>query len=321
MIYSLRRGAARFIDYLLWGMLTITVLGDKIGDVYSPSWLFYTSFWLYIFAEAACVSVFATTPGKRLLGIYVRDQNQNKLSFAVSLKRAFLVFGAGVGFFLSYVSLILPVYALYRLLKHQPVFWDMVCDTSVSSVKTTVIDKLLLTAFILFILFGYFLTARTAFVQREFDFGVIEDSVLASYFEEIRPQMVMALSEESVLSPKAAMQTARSLKKVQIMLLEQREELLLIKQSLEKRIRKMPVDEMRFIRQKQLDRFMEKMNNFLFAESMRVSLFENILKFFESEENNQYTFINGRPVFQNPEMARQYDNYMTQLQVFLSLPM
>lgn len=321
MVYPFRRAAARFIDYLLWGMLAVAVLGEKIGDVYSPSWLFYASFWGYIFVEAVLISVFATTIGKRLTGIYVYGPDGKKLPFLLSLKRAFLVFGAGMGFFLPYVSLVLPLYAFYRLVKYKTVFWDMVSDSKPESIKTTLADKLLLAAFILFLLFGYFLTARTAFIHREPDFAVIEDSVLTSYFNDIRPQMVRILSEESVLSPQAAVETAHSLKHIQKMLQYQKEELILIRDQLQQRIDKMPIEELRRIRQKQLDAVMMKMNNFLFAESMRVSLFENILEFFKSAEKNKYVFINGRPVFQDPEMRRQYDNFMAQLQAFLSLPL
>lgn len=321
MVYPFRRAAARFIDYLLWGMLAVAVLGEKTGDVHSPSWLFYASFWGYIFVEAVLISVFATTIGKRLTGIYVYGPDSKKLPFLLSLKRAFLVFGAGMGFFLPYVSLALPLYAFYRLVKYKTVFWDMVSDSKPESIKTTLADKLLLAAFILFLLFGYFLTARTAFIHREPDFAVIEDSVLTSYFNDIRPQMVRILSEESVLSPQAAVETAHSLKHIQKMLQYQKEELILIRDQLQQRIDKMPIEELRRIRQKQLDAVMMKMNNFLFAESMRVSLFENILEFFKSAEKNKYVFINGRPVFQDPEMRRQYDNFMAQLQAFLSLPL
>ncbi len=318
MVYPFRRAAARFIDYLLWGMLAVAVLGERTGDVRSPSWLFYASFWGYVFVEAVLISVFATTIGKRLTGIYVYGPDGKKIPFLFSLKRAVLVFGAGMGFFLPYVSLVLPIYSFYRLVKYKTVFWDMVSDSTVKTVKTTLLDKLLLTAFAVFLLAGYLLTARTAFVHREPDFAVIEDSVLTSYFNDIRPRMVRVLSEESVLSPEAAVQTGRSLKRIQKMLQYQKEDLILIKDQLQQRIDKMPIEELRRIRQKQLDAVMTKMNNFLFAESMRVSLFENILEFFKSAEKNKYVLVNGRPVFQDPEMRRQYDNFMTQLQTFLS---
>ena len=321
MFYPVRRAVARFIDYLLWGMLVVAVLGEKTGDVRSPSWIFYVSFWGYIFVEAGLISSFGTTIGKRLVGIRVYASDGKKMSFFYALKRSFLVFGAGMGFFLPYVSLLLPVYAWYRLIKYKIVFWDMVSDSNIKVVKTTLWDKLLLMAFILFMGAGYFLTIRSVLIHRELDFAVIEESVLTSYFNEIRPRMIRVLSEDSVLSPAAAVQTVRSLEKVQKILQDQKETLLLLEGQLQQKINKMPIAEMRRIRQRQLDFFMEKMNSFLFAESMRINLFENILKFFESEEKNKYMFVNGRPVFKDPEMARQYDNYMAQLQIFLSLPL
>lgn len=321
MFYLFRRTAARFIDYLLWGMLAVAVLGEKTGEVHSPSLIFYIFFWGYVFVEALLISVFATTVGKRLTGIRVYGLDGKNLPFRVSLKRAFLVFGAGMGFFLPYVSLILPLYAVYRLAKRRKVFWDMVSDSTVEAVKTTLTDKVLLVVFVLFLSVGYFLTARSAFVHRAPDYAAIEDSVLTVYFEEIRPLMVQALSEESVLSPEAAVQTIVSLDQIQKLLQYQMEELGLIKEQLQKRIDKMPIEELRLLRQEQLNAVVFKMNGFLFAESMRVSLFQNILTFFKSEEKNKYTLINDRPVFQDPEIARQYDNYMVQLQAFLSVPL
>ena len=72
--------------------------------------------------------------------------------------------------------------------------------------------------------------ARTAFVPKPgykfivSDFSAIEESILTSYFNDIRPQMVQILSEDSVLSPEAAEQTAASLKVIQEMLQYQKED-------------------------------------------------------------------------------------------------
>ncbi len=321
MIHCFRRFFARFIDYLLWGMFIVALLGEKVGDVYAPSWIFYLSFWLYVFVEAFLIAKFSTTFGKRLLGIRVFDENGKLLSFKASLKRAFLVFGAGIGFFLPYVSLILPFYALYHLLKYKTIFWDMVCCCRMRFVKTTWIDKSLLIAFLAFVSGGYILTARIAYVHREPDFAAIENNMMTIYFENIRPKMVEALSEESVLTPVKAENTIKALRQVQKLIDEQKNELLLIKDGLQLEVEKMPLGEIRSIRQRQIDAFFFQWERFLFSESIRISLFENILNFFKSEENAQYQVIDGRPVFNDPELRRQYDNYMIQLQTFLSLPM
>ena len=321
MIHCFRRFFARFIDYLLWGMFIVALLGEKVGDIYAPSWIFYLSFWLYVFVEAFLIAKFSTTFGKRLLGIRVFDENGKLLSFKASLKRAFLVFGAGTGFFLPYISLILPFYVMYHFLKYKTVFWDMVCRCRPQFVKTTLIDKLLLIAFIIFVSGGYILTARVAYVHREPDFAAIENNMMTIYFENIRPKMVDVLSEESVLTPVKAENTIRALKQVQKLIDEQKNELLLIKEGLRLEVEKMPLGEIRSIRQRQIDAFFFQWERFLFSESIRISLFENILNFFKSEENAQYQVIDGRPVFNDPELRRQYDNYMIQLQTFLSLPM
>lgn len=318
MICLLRRAAARLVDYLIWGMLAAAVLGDKIGNITAPSLLFYAAFWIYLFVEAFQISFFATTAGKRLLGIYVFDQNGEKLSFLKSFKRAFLVFAVGMGLFLPYISLFFPLCVLVWSVKRKTFFWDLVVPDDVRFLKTTLIDKIVLICFMIFLASGYFATARVAFLYREPDFTSLENSILTPYFEKIRPQMVQALSEESVLSPQAAEQTAKELSEIQQHLQYQREEIILLKDSVQTQFDKMPEGGWKKLRQEQTDLFFEKLDRFLFTESMRVGLFENILDFFKSEERNKYKIIDGRPVFEDPEMMRQYDNYMMQLQIFLT---
>ncbi|MBR1778701.1 MAG: RDD family protein [Alphaproteobacteria bacterium] len=317
MTYFLRRTAARSIDYLLWGMLTVVILGDKIGDIQAPSLLFYTSFWVYILAEAALISLFGTTLGKKLLGVYIFSQEGKKLSFFRSLKRSLFVFGCGMGFFLPYISLLLPLCAVFWLIKRQSLPWDSAVPDMVDYVKITLWNKLLLSAFILFLGSGYFMTVKTVLLYRQPDFAVLEDSILAPYFEKIRPQLVETLSEEAVLSPQAAAQALERLKDIRRQLQNQQEELRLIRNEMQKQLDKMPFGEWKLVRQDQQDAFFEKMNGFLFAEGMRIRLFENILRFFQTEEKDKYTLIDSRPIFKDRDLQRQYDNYMTQLQMFL----
>ena len=172
-----RRAGARLIDYLLWGMLTVTVLGSKAGEIQSPSLFFYASFWVYLFVEAFLVSSFATTAGKRLLGIYIFDQDEKKLSFGRALKRSFLVFGAGMGFFLPYVSLVSPLCVIFWFVKRRSVPWDTLTRDVVECVKPTIVDKVLLTCFVAFLATGYFITLRIAFLHREPDFSAMEESI------------------------------------------------------------------------------------------------------------------------------------------------
>lgn len=319
MLCFFKRTAARFIDYLLWGMLTAVVLGDKTGDVYSPSRLFYLSFWLYPFVEAALLRSFATTAGKKMTGVYVFDSEGKKLSFRAALKRSFLVFGAGMGFFLPYVSLIFPAFTLFLIFRRKGVFWDKAAACAVRCVKTSVTDKVLLTGFLSFLAVGYFLTVRLTYLHREPDFAAIEEDVLENYYERIRPRLIGALSPEAVLTPQSAKTAVEELKEIRELLHEQSEKLLLIREVLEKRFDRMTIGELKTIRQQKLNAVLARLDSFLFSERIRVGLFESILAPFESEEKNKHVLAGGKPLFEDEEMNRQYDNYMTQLQTFLSL--
>ena len=317
MAFFLRRAFARFTDYLLWGMLTVTVLGDQVGNIYSPSLPFYASFWIYVFIEAALISSFGTTLGKKLTGIYVLDRERKNLSFFTSLKRSFCVFGGGLGFFLPYISLIAPLCVAVFVVKRRTFPWDTALPDTVDCVRITVWNKLLLAAFVAFLGTGYFITARLVFLYQKPDFTAVEEGVLRPYFEKIRPQIVEALSEESVLSPQAAVQTLQKLESIQQQLQQQQEELRFIGAEMQKQLDKMPAGEWKALRKEQISSLFEKINGFLFAEGMRIRLFKNILNFFQDENKNKYTLVDGRPVFEDPELKRQYDNYMMQLQNFL----
>ena len=319
MLCLFKRTAARFIDYLLWGMLTVTVLGDKTGDIRSPSRLFYLSFWIYPFIEAALLHFFATTAGKKMTGVYVFDTEEKKLSYGTALKRSFSVFCAGMGLFLPYVSLVLPLCAAVSILRRKNVFWDKAAACTTRCVKTSRTDKTILLAFLCFLTTGYFLTVRTMFLHREPDFSAIEEDVLENYYEKIRPRIINALSPETVLTPQAAAKAIEELKEIQKQLQEQKNKNLLIREVLEKRFDRMSIDEVKTIRQQQLNAVLAGLDSFLFSERMRIGLFESILTSFASEEKNKHVFDGEKPVFEDEEMNRQYDNYMTQLQTFLSL--
>lgn len=315
MKHPFRRAAARFIDYLLWSMATVLILGEKMGDIRSPSWLFYASFWVYVPIEAALVSIFKTTAGKAMLGIYVTRENGDRLDFAQSIKRAVAVFGAGMGCFLPYASLFLPFYALYRLVRYGSLFWD--AGVSVACVATTRTTKAVLIAFLAFLTIGYGLTARVLWLSRDIDLPKIEDRFARTFFDGIPPKMLDALSENSILSAEAAEKTAADLAQIQTMLKQASEELARGKEKARLRIARIPAAELRAIRNNALDDFVARADSFLFAESMRVSLFESIIAPFKDADRNRPVFINGRPHYDDAELNRQYDNFMANLQAFL----
>lgn len=315
MKHPFRRAAARFIDYLLWSMAMVLLLGEKMGDVYSPSWLFYASFWVFVPIEAALISVFGTTAGKAMLGVRVAGADGKRLSFARSIKRSVAVFCAGMGCFLPYASLILPLYALFCLVRRGTLFWD--AGVSVECVATSRATKAVLAAFLVFLTVGYGLTARAIWLSRDVDLPEIEDAFAKNFFGGIHPKMLKALSEKSILSAEAAEQTAADLAQIQNMLKQAGEDLERAKNRARLRIARIPAAELRAERNDALDDFTARADSFLFAESMRVSLFENLIAPFRDADRNRLVFINGRPRYDDAELNRQYDNFMANLQAFL----
>ena len=285
---------------------------------FSIEYAFYLSFCLYPFVEAALVSKFATTAGKRLTGVFVFASDGNKLSYPASLKRSFLVFGAGMGFFMPYVSLIFPIYASIRLCRRKTAFWDRTVPDRVDCVKTTWLDKTLLTGFFLFLGAGFFLSVRMSHLYRQPDFVALEDNILGIYFEEIRPQAIQALSAETVLTPRSAKEAAEKMEEIQRSVHMQRAVLARFKADMQKRIDQTSDPDLRQKWQERLNASFSRLDSFLFSEKMRFELFGSILTRFESEEMNKPEFVDGRPVFKDAKMNRQYDQYMVQLQLFLS---
>lgn len=311
-----RRAFARFVDYLLWGMLTVVVLGGQIGSINAPSRAFYLSFWIYPFFEAVLVTVFGTTFGKRLAGIRVLDENGAKLPLLSSLKRAFLVFGTGMGCFLSYVSLLFPILGCYGLVKYKTTVWDRYTPDTVTIEKTTPADKLILVVFLAFIISGYMMTVRSL-TRPPPDLSFIEDMFVTAYSEKIRPVMLEALSEKTLLYPDRVVAAEQALQTVQKMIDHENRSFFRIHDGIQERIDAMPFGPVRRRHQEALNMITDKVGSFLFTESIRTSLFENILDFFRSAEN-KYQIVDGRPVFEDEELGRQYETYMIQLEAFLS---
>ena len=223
----------------------------------------------------------------------------------------------GMGFFAPYVSLAAPFVSVVWFLKNKVLPWDAAVSAGTERVKTTLADKIVLTCFLLFLASGYFMTARIAYLYRAPDYAGLEEKVLAPYYEEIRPRLVRTLSPEAPLTPENAEEAIKTLRDVQEKIQYQKDEILLMKDAVLQRFEKMPESGWRHIRQEQAEIFFNRLDRFLFSEGMRIGLFENILGYFRSPERNGYEIVDGRPVFRDAEMNRQYDNYMIQLQSFL----
>lgn len=89
------RALARFCDYCLF-FLTLGAITVFLPLFYGPFFYYYLALavpLLWAPIEALLISKWATTPGKALLGLSVRDALGFKLPFPLSLRRAFFLPG------------------------------------------------------------------------------------------------------------------------------------------------------------------------------------------------------------------------------------
>lgn len=229
------------------------------------------------------------------------------------------MFAGGTGCLLSYASLALPLYAVYGMLRRRPMFWDEIARDRVEVVPMTRLTKGVFALFVLFMLTGWALTARVLYLSRTPDFDEIEEQTLAVYYEDVRPHMIRALSEESPLSPDAAVWTLAELERVQKKLQDQSEYLTAAKADFERRIDKIPVPAIRAARREKAEEVFARADRTVFLQSMIVSLFENTLGVFTTARS--YTVSDGVPVFDDPEINARYEKYMKTLYLFLAKDM
>ncbi len=118
---------ARVADTLLYLALVLGVL-YTVGAPYSqyllPGSLF---FWLpMVLLEAYCLSKWHTTPGKRLMGIYVGTMGASpEMSFGRAFLRSFTVFILGMGMMSFPFFPIMPIVSYCALRKRGISWWDM----------------------------------------------------------------------------------------------------------------------------------------------------------------------------------------------------
>lgn len=133
---------ARTIDIMLFTVLSgyfialapIHVLRVIGGNEY------IISLFLWVIVEALLISTWGSTPGKFLLGIIIRDNDGNKLSFTNSINRSASVWFFGMGCGISFIELIANFISYKRLSDKGMTRWDQngkyqVVHTKLSMIK------------------------------------------------------------------------------------------------------------------------------------------------------------------------------------------
>ncbi len=130
---------ARYIDgvvfYLIQRTLLVALFGLVLGPKnISPSnyvnqtvftiALIAISIFGWMFMAAICVRIFATTPGKALLGIRIRNGAGEKLGFADAFAREWGVWVYGLGLCFPPATVILMITSYLRLIDRGDTRWD-----------------------------------------------------------------------------------------------------------------------------------------------------------------------------------------------------
>lgn len=131
-----RRFFARTTDILIFGIFSIFIISFFVGLFfpYSVEAFFHAIgnpiiagvmlSILWIPAEAAFIAGTGTTPAKWIFGISVLDIEEEKLSYPVAFKRAFLVWIQGECFGIPFLSSFTRLFAYRKLTKTGTTLWD-----------------------------------------------------------------------------------------------------------------------------------------------------------------------------------------------------
>lgn len=125
--FIFRRFLARWFDLHLYSAiwwLTLSLSGRDIKMLMGDPWLATLHYIPWFALEAFLIHRFATTPGKWLLDLSVRNPDGHRLNLTESIRRASRVmfFGIGLGWYL--LSLICQVMAFITTRKFGKSLWD-----------------------------------------------------------------------------------------------------------------------------------------------------------------------------------------------------
>ena len=167
-----RRFFARTVDIFTLGLLAYWAIAFLVGFVYPEfadtfleiienpllaSALIYI-IWLQV--EAVFIAKLGTTPAKWLFGIHVLSNNNEKLSYKNSIKRAALVWIQGEAFGIPIIMIFTRLYAYGRLTKTGTTSWDQSVNAIVVHKKWGVI-RYIVTILVVFTVLIFFTILNT----------------------------------------------------------------------------------------------------------------------------------------------------------------
>ena len=167
--YPLTRCLARFIDYLLFGLLlgSLNVYAILLRlDIPAPLFPIISTF-AWVFVEAALLSVLGTSPGKWLLKTTIIDRSLNKPGYFGALRRSLSVWCNGIGTGIFFIAPVTMAISYQRLRKEGYAPWDR--EGRFSLIHGKVSGRRFFLAFLFFItssiLNTYEVYEQTAFIS------------------------------------------------------------------------------------------------------------------------------------------------------------
>lgn len=153
---------ARLVDtslYFALGMAVLYMTGEPYDSIYSPQGLL---FWTpMLLMEAAFLSRWGTTPGKKILGICVCSFGDRKeLAFSRAFIRSLFVFILGMGMMMSLLAPIMMLISYFVLRRRGVCWWDMRALTVPIRKKRTRASRIVFclgSIYFMTVLSGYFM--------------------------------------------------------------------------------------------------------------------------------------------------------------------
>jgi uncharacterized RDD family membrane protein YckC len=137
-----RRFWARWFDLISYGSLWwlgMWASGNDLKAMLVSPWLLVLHLVPWFLIETLLIHHFGTTPGKALLGLSVVNVDGSRLSYSQSLRRAFRVMFAGIGFGLSLISPICQLMSWFLVRRIGTTLWDRAGGHRVTAAPMSVI--------------------------------------------------------------------------------------------------------------------------------------------------------------------------------------
>jgi uncharacterized RDD family membrane protein YckC len=122
-----RRFWARWFDLIGYGSLWwlgMWASGNDLKAILFSPWFVVLHLVPWFLIETMLIHHFGTTPGKALLSLSVVNADGSRLSYGQSLRRAFRVMIAGIGFGIGLISPVCQILSWFTVRRIGATFWD-----------------------------------------------------------------------------------------------------------------------------------------------------------------------------------------------------